>query len=247
MAYVTRCPYCGSVWLMPDKETADRTPVKCPDCNHSFDATCSLTAVPDSLFPGRVPVMLQGSGMPVAATDKKEPFSVIPEIAAEEKPEAAPESTEESAPDFADAAPQTPQADTAESTLKEAAAPEGEDQPRAAHETPAEAEPEKASAPAQKAEPAQSTQPEQPAPIAGVPLAKPETKLNATATALSLMQKGFSNEPRLGNLSSLQPLPETARPNSKSRQRVRRRRTLPHTEHPRKPGAKREAAPEASF
>lgn len=204
MAYVTRCPYCGSVWLMPDKETADRTPVKCPDCNHSFDATCSLTAVPDSLFPGRVPVMLQGSGMPAAATDKKEPFSVIPEIAAEEKPEAAPESTEESAPDFADAAPQTPQADTAGSTLKEAAAPEGEDQPRAAHETPAEAEPEKASAPAQKAEPAQSTQPEQPAPIAGVPLAKPETKLNATATALSLMQKGFSNEPRLGNLSSLQ-------------------------------------------
>lgn len=204
MAYVTRCPYCGSVWLMPDKETADRTPVKCPDCNHSFDATCSLTAVPDSLFPGRVPVMLQGSGMPAAAADKKEPFSVIPEIAAEEKPEAAPESTEESAPDFADAAPQTPQADTAESTLKETAAPEGEDQPRAAHETPAEAEPEKASAPAQKAEPAQSTQPEQPAPIAGVPLAKPETKLNATATALSLMQKGFSNEPRLGNLSSLQ-------------------------------------------
>lgn len=204
MAYVTRCPYCGSVWLMPDKETADRTPVKCPDCNHSFDATCSLTAVPDSLFPGRVPVMLQGSGMPAAATDKKEPFSVIPEIAAEEKPEAAPESTEESAPDFADAAPQTPQANTAESTLKEAAAPEGEDQPRAAHETPAEAEPEKTSAPAQKAEPAQSTQPEQPAPIAGVPLAKPETKLNATATALSLMQKGFSNEPRLGNLSSLQ-------------------------------------------
>lgn len=204
MAYVTRCPYCGSVWLMPDKETADRTPVKCPDCNHSFDATCSLTAVPDSLFPGRVPVMLQGSGMPAAATDKKEPFSVIPEIAAEEKPEAAPESTEESAPDFADAAPQTPQANTAESTPKEAAAPEGEDQPRAAHENPAEAEPEKASAPAQKAEPAQSTQPEQPAPIAGVPLAKPETKLNATATALSLMQKGFSNEPRLGNLSSLQ-------------------------------------------
>ena len=204
MAYVTRCPYCGSVWLMPDKETADRTPVKCPDCNHSFDATCSLTAVPDSLFPGRVPVMLQGSGMPAAAADKKEPFSVIPEIAAEEKPEAAPESTEESAPDFADAAPQTPQADTAESTPKEAAAPEGEDQPRAAHENPAEAEPEKASAPAQKAEPAQSMQPEQPAPIAGVPLAKPETKLNATATALSLMQKGFSNEPRLGNLSSLQ-------------------------------------------
>ena len=164
MAYVTRCPYCGSVWLMPDKETADRTPVKCPDCNHSFDATCSLTA------------------------DKKEPFSVIPEIAAEEKPEAAPESTEESAPDFADAAPQTPQADTAESTPKEAAAPEGEDQPRVAHETPAEAEPEKASAPAQKAEPAQSTQPEQPAPIAGVPLAKPETKLNALPHAKRLFQ-----------------------------------------------------------
>lgn len=58
MAYVTRCPYCGSVWLVPDKETADRTPLKCPDCRHSFDATCSLLKVPDDLFPGRTAVPL---------------------------------------------------------------------------------------------------------------------------------------------------------------------------------------------
>lgn len=58
MAYVTRCPYCGSVWLVPDKETADRTPLKCPDCRHSFDATCSLLKVPDELFPGRTAVPL---------------------------------------------------------------------------------------------------------------------------------------------------------------------------------------------
>ena len=65
MAYVTRCPYCGSVWLVPDKETADRTPLKCPDCRHSFDATCSLLKVPDELFPGRVAVALFPTGTAV--------------------------------------------------------------------------------------------------------------------------------------------------------------------------------------
>ncbi len=65
MAYVTRCPYCGSVWLVPDKETADRTPLKCPDCRHSFDATCSLLNVPDELFPGRVAVALFPTGTAV--------------------------------------------------------------------------------------------------------------------------------------------------------------------------------------
>ena len=66
MAYVTRCPYCGSVWLVPDKETADRTPLKCPDCRHSFDATCSLLKVPDELFPGRTAVPLFPTGSSVA-------------------------------------------------------------------------------------------------------------------------------------------------------------------------------------
>ena len=51
MAHVTRCPYCGSVWLLPDALTAQRGPVKCSECHHSFDATCDLLEVPDSMFP----------------------------------------------------------------------------------------------------------------------------------------------------------------------------------------------------
>ncbi len=83
MAYVTRCPYCGSVWLVPDKETADRTPLKCPDCRHSFDATCSLLKVPDELFPGRVAVALFPTGTAVtgrrsAAATAAPASSVIP-------------------------------------------------------------------------------------------------------------------------------------------------------------------------
>ena len=66
MAYDTHCTYCGYVWLVPDKETADRTPLKCPDCRHSFDATCSLLKVPDELFPGRSAVPLFPTGSSVA-------------------------------------------------------------------------------------------------------------------------------------------------------------------------------------
>lgn len=50
MAFVTRCPYCGSVWLLPDRETAERGPVKCSACQHSFDATSDLLEVPNDLF-----------------------------------------------------------------------------------------------------------------------------------------------------------------------------------------------------
>ena len=51
MVFVTRCPYCGSVWLLPDRETAERGPVKCSDCQHSFDATSDMLQVPEKLFP----------------------------------------------------------------------------------------------------------------------------------------------------------------------------------------------------
>ena len=76
MAYVTRCPYCGSVWLVPDKETADRTPLKCPDCRHSFDATCSLLKVPDELFPGRTAVPLFPTGSSVAKPRPAAPSNI---------------------------------------------------------------------------------------------------------------------------------------------------------------------------
>ncbi len=51
MAYVTRCPYCGSVWRLPNKETAEGAPVKCSKCRNFFDATRDLLCVPDELFP----------------------------------------------------------------------------------------------------------------------------------------------------------------------------------------------------
>ena len=51
MAYVTRCPYCGSVWRLPNKETAEGAPVKCSKCRNFFDATRDLLCVPDRLFP----------------------------------------------------------------------------------------------------------------------------------------------------------------------------------------------------
>ncbi len=51
MAYVTRCPYCGSVWRLPNKETAEGAPVRCSKCHNFFDATRDLLCVPDDLFP----------------------------------------------------------------------------------------------------------------------------------------------------------------------------------------------------
>ena len=51
MAYVTRCPYCGAVWLLESKEQAEAAPVKCSKCNNFFDASRDILCVPDSLFP----------------------------------------------------------------------------------------------------------------------------------------------------------------------------------------------------
>ena len=51
MVFVTRCPYCGTVWLLPDRETAERGPVKCSACLHSFDATSDMLQVSEDLFP----------------------------------------------------------------------------------------------------------------------------------------------------------------------------------------------------
>lgn len=53
MAFVTRCYFCGSVWLLPDKETAQAGPVRCSKCNHNFDASRDMLEVPDSLFQNR--------------------------------------------------------------------------------------------------------------------------------------------------------------------------------------------------
>ena len=57
MAYVTRCPYCGAVWLLPNKETAEAAPVKCSKCLKCFDATRDLLCVPDALFPQQHPAV----------------------------------------------------------------------------------------------------------------------------------------------------------------------------------------------
>ena len=51
MAYVTRCPYCGAVWLLESKEQAETAPVRCSKCNNFFDASRDILCVPDSLFP----------------------------------------------------------------------------------------------------------------------------------------------------------------------------------------------------
>lgn len=55
MAFVTRCPYCGAVWRLPDQDTAERGPVRCSVCQNSFDATCNLAAVPEERFPHMPP------------------------------------------------------------------------------------------------------------------------------------------------------------------------------------------------
>lgn len=51
MAFVTRCPYCGAVWRLPNRDTAVQGPVRCSDCQHSFDATCNLLELPEELLP----------------------------------------------------------------------------------------------------------------------------------------------------------------------------------------------------
>lgn len=85
MAFVTRCPYCGAVWLLPDKDTAERGPVRCSSCNHSFDATRALLCVDDAALPNL-------------------PQSTLPKFSHPEdalvKPEANPAEASAFAPDF---------------------------------------------------------------------------------------------------------------------------------------------------
>lgn len=65
-AFVTRCPYCGAVWRLPDRDTAERGPVRCSACQHSFDATCHLLEVPQDRFPDLPPT-------PVFAVESEKP------------------------------------------------------------------------------------------------------------------------------------------------------------------------------
>lgn len=65
-AFVTRCPYCGAVWRLPDRDTAERGPVRCSACQHSFDATCHLLEVPQERFPNLPPA-------PVFAVESEKP------------------------------------------------------------------------------------------------------------------------------------------------------------------------------
>ena len=67
MAYVTRCPYCGAVWLLPNKETAEAALVKCSKCLKCFDATRDLLCVPDALFPQQHPAVKEA--MPEKTSD----------------------------------------------------------------------------------------------------------------------------------------------------------------------------------
>ncbi|MDO4936926.1 MAG: DUF3426 domain-containing protein [Sutterellaceae bacterium] len=85
MAFVTRCPYCGAVWLLPDKDTAERGPVRCSSCNHSFDATRALLCVNDAALPN-----LPESTLPKA---KKTDDALV-------KPEADPAEATSFAPSF---------------------------------------------------------------------------------------------------------------------------------------------------
>ena len=83
-AFVTRCPYCGAVWRLPDRDTAERGPVRCSACQHSFDATCHLLEVPQDRFPDLPPA-------PVFAVESEKPAPTpAPEpVAAEMKPSPA--------------------------------------------------------------------------------------------------------------------------------------------------------------
>lgn len=83
-AFVTRCPYCGAVWRLPDRDTAERGPVRCSACQHSFDATCHLLEVPQERFPDLPPA-------PVFAVESEKPaLTPAPEpVAAEMKPSPA--------------------------------------------------------------------------------------------------------------------------------------------------------------
>lgn len=119
MVFVTRCPYCGCVWRLPDRETAERGPVKCSSCQHSFDATSDLLQVPESLFPNlprpvravRRPSSFAPSqaaaAAPAAAAFEPLPRQTVPERIRTATPAAAPAVAPVSAPAAPIAAPET--------------------------------------------------------------------------------------------------------------------------------------------
>lgn len=89
-AFVTRCPYCGAVWRLPDRDTAERGPVRCSACQHSFDATCHLLEVPQDRFPDLppAPVFAVESEKP-APTPSELPSANLVNEQSQEKPAAA--------------------------------------------------------------------------------------------------------------------------------------------------------------
>lgn len=119
MVFVTRCPYCGCVWRLPDRETAERGPVKCSSCQHSFDATSDLLQVPESLFPNlprpvravRRPSPFAPSqaaaAAPAAAAFEPLPRQTVPERIRTATPAATPAVASVSAPAAPIAAPET--------------------------------------------------------------------------------------------------------------------------------------------
>lgn len=151
MVFVTRCPYCGCVWRLPDRETAERGPVKCSSCQHSFDATSDLLQVPGSLFPNlprparavRRPSPFAPSQAAAAAFEPL-PRQTVPErirtaaapavapVSAPAAPIAAPETAPQTAPQAAAVfEPETP-AEPAETPAAPVAEPAPVMQPEAA-------------------------------------------------------------------------------------------------------------------
>ena len=140
MVFVTRCPYCGCVWRLPDRETAERGPVKCSSCQHSFDATSDLLQVPGSLFPNlprparavRRPSPFAPSQAAAAAFEPL-PRQTVPErIRTAAAPAAAPAVAPVSSPAAPIAAPET-----APQTAPQAAAVFEPETPAEPAETPA--------------------------------------------------------------------------------------------------------------
>lgn len=128
MAFVTRCPYCGALWRLPDKETAENGPVRCSACRHSFDATSQFAEVPEERFPAMPPAPASGHAAqepaPQADRQATEPPAVPADAAATATAAAAPVPAPEHGP-----APKEPAAGPAspvETPAAAEAAPAGE-------------------------------------------------------------------------------------------------------------------------
>ena len=81
MALVTRCPYCGAVWLLADRQTAEQGPVRCSACRNSFDATREMMLVADAMFPN-----LPKPSHAVAATPEADRSSIVEPAPAQPEP-----------------------------------------------------------------------------------------------------------------------------------------------------------------